>query len=121
LLGPLVASSAMDLLEEIPLNSIVVAAKSRVLKAMISSGMKESDKRAPMTVKVTPEGKPSMETVFLRTCFVSLMDQRRSSLLARSECDAKGCLLSESKHCGLKESVRKNNRSEVAGLFFSIP
>jgi hypothetical protein len=67
----------MDLLEEIPLRSIVVAAKSRVLKAMLSSGMKELDKRAPITVKVTKDGKPIMQSIFLSTCFLCLMDQRR--------------------------------------------
>lgn len=42
--------------EEIPVNSIVLAAKSCVLRTMLSNGMKESDKSAPVVLKVTPEG-----------------------------------------------------------------
>ncbi|GAQ88318.1 BTB/POZ/Kelch-associated protein [Klebsormidium nitens] len=43
--------------EEIPVNSIVLAAKSCVLRTMLSNGMKESDKSAPVVLKVTPEEK----------------------------------------------------------------
>ncbi|GAQ80063.1 hypothetical protein KFL_000450190 [Klebsormidium nitens] len=39
--------------EKIPVNSIVLAAKSRVLRTMMSNGMRESDKDTPLIVKVT--------------------------------------------------------------------
>lgn len=42
--------------EEIPVNSIVLAAKSCVLQRMLSNGMKESDKSEPLLLKVTPQG-----------------------------------------------------------------
>lgn len=42
--------------EEIPVNSIVVAAKSAVLRAMLSNGMKESAKGAPIIIRVTEQG-----------------------------------------------------------------
>lgn len=43
--------------EEIPVSAIVVAAKSRVLEAMLFNGMKESDKTKPVTVRFTASGK----------------------------------------------------------------
>jgi hypothetical protein len=42
--------------EEIPVNSIVLAAKSCVLRTMLSNGMRESDKGEPVILKVTVEG-----------------------------------------------------------------
>ncbi|GAQ87558.1 BTB/POZ/Kelch-associated protein [Klebsormidium nitens] len=41
--------------EEIPVSSIVVAAKSLVLQKMLFSGMRESDKGAPIIIRVTNE------------------------------------------------------------------
>jgi hypothetical protein len=41
--------------EEIPVNSIVLAAKSCVLRTMLSNRMRESDKREPVILKVTIE------------------------------------------------------------------
>lgn len=48
----------MDLFEyeEIPISAIVVSAKSRVLRAMLFNGMKESDKSQAVIVRVTAEG-----------------------------------------------------------------
>ncbi|GAQ88328.1 hypothetical protein KFL_004180140 [Klebsormidium nitens] len=43
--------------EEIPISSIVVAAKSRVLRAMLSSDMREGQKDAAIVVKVTRQEK----------------------------------------------------------------
>ena len=43
--------------EDIPVNSAVLAAKSRVLRAMLSNGMEESNKSKPVVLKLTPEGR----------------------------------------------------------------
>lgn len=45
-----------DEVEEIPISAAVVAAKSDVLRTMILSKMKESQKEAPIVVKVTRRG-----------------------------------------------------------------
>lgn len=42
--------------DDIPVDSIVLAAKSSVLNTLLSNGMKESDKSVPVIVKVTLEG-----------------------------------------------------------------
>ncbi|GAQ77619.1 hypothetical protein KFL_000010680 [Klebsormidium nitens] len=47
--------------DDIPVNSIVLAAKSSVLRTMLSNGMKESDKKAPVIVRVTLEEKAAFE------------------------------------------------------------
>ncbi|GAQ88322.1 BTB/POZ/Kelch-associated protein [Klebsormidium nitens] len=47
--------------EEIPVSSIVLAAKSLVLQKMIFAGMQESDKGAPMSIKVTAEEKEAFK------------------------------------------------------------
>ncbi|GAQ80777.1 BTB/POZ/Kelch-associated protein [Klebsormidium nitens] len=47
--------------EEIPVNSIVIAAKSAVLRQMLSNGMRESDKGAPVVLKVTTEEKEAFK------------------------------------------------------------
>lgn len=61
--GPLVPLSNGEAeVEELPINSIVVAAKSRVLKTMFSSGMRESDKGSLVVLKVTREGEMEMPT-----------------------------------------------------------
>ncbi|GAQ81086.1 BTB/POZ domain-containing protein [Klebsormidium nitens] len=54
---PGVAASGAGASEEIPISSIVLAAKSRVLRTMLSNGMKESDASAPVVLKVTEEEK----------------------------------------------------------------
>jgi hypothetical protein len=48
--------------EELPINSIVVGAKSRVLKTIFSSGMRESDKGSPVVLKMTREGEIEVQT-----------------------------------------------------------
>ncbi|GAQ81093.1 BTB/POZ/Kelch-associated protein [Klebsormidium nitens] len=50
--------------EEIPISSIVVAAKSQVLRTMLSSGMRESEKGAPLIIKVSREEKEAFEEMF---------------------------------------------------------
>ncbi|GAQ88321.1 BTB/POZ/Kelch-associated protein [Klebsormidium nitens] len=52
-------TSAND--EELPINSIVVAAKSVVLQKMLSTGMKEANKSAPVVIKVTAEEKTAFK------------------------------------------------------------
>lgn len=53
-------------IEEIPVNAIVVAAKSRVLRAMLFNGMRESDKNKVVVVRVTAAGKnhPSIRSSY---------------------------------------------------------
>jgi hypothetical protein len=61
--GPLVPLSNGEAeVEELPINSIVVAAQSRVLKTMLSSGMRVSDKGSLVVLKVTREGEMEMPT-----------------------------------------------------------
>jgi hypothetical protein len=45
-----------DEAEEIPVSSVLLAAKSCVLRTMLSNGMRESDRGAPVVFKVTREG-----------------------------------------------------------------
>jgi hypothetical protein len=60
--GPSVSSSNGEAeVEELPISSHVVAAKSRVLKSMFSSGTRESDKGLPVVLKVTKEGEIEMQ------------------------------------------------------------
>lgn len=72
-MGPsAVVAPLADGSEEIPISSIVVAAKSRVLRTMLSNGMKESDVRTPVVLKVTEEGEKEHESP-ARFTSVSLM------------------------------------------------
>jgi hypothetical protein len=97
----------MDLLEEIPVNSIVVAAKSRVLKAMLSSGMKASDKRAPITVKVTLEGKPTMQECLLSYFHLSSNGSETIKLPAdQGTVMQEGTFCQTQEHCGLNKVVQ---------------
>lgn len=61
--GPSLPSSNGEAeVEELPISSTVVAAKSRVLRTMFSSGMRESDKGSPVILKVTREGEIEPQT-----------------------------------------------------------
>ena len=57
--------------EDIPVSSVILAAKSEVLRTMLSSGMKESDKREPILLKVTARGEAGCQSV-VRTSIKSL-------------------------------------------------
>lgn len=48
------------------MSSIVVAKKSLVLQKMIFAGMKESKRGAPMTIRVTEEGKSDASCFLLQ-------------------------------------------------------
>lgn len=69
------SSAEIEEAEEIPISSVIVAAKSRMLKVMLSSEMREGRKDTPILLKVTSQGES------LRFCSCARLLQVSSEVL----------------------------------------
>ncbi|GAQ88324.1 hypothetical protein KFL_004180090 [Klebsormidium nitens] len=123
------SSAEIEEAEEIPISSVIVAAKSHVLRAMLSSDMREGQKDAPIVLKVTGQEKRAFKEMvdffYTGTLSERLQAEETSvselilALLIGDKFDAPsfmGAVVTV-----LKERVEENGDSDLEAIAVDIP